>query len=124
MSRILCKQCESVGLFRCGRCRDPTLRYCSQKCQKLHWKEEHKPQCIQVGGSRTQITIQTDHVSWNREDFRTGDEAGRASRGDFRTDAEALAEEAVWADRNSSNEAIMGLLDSVILGKPSCTESK
>jgi hypothetical protein len=66
----------------------------------------------------------TAGASWNGDNFRTGDVAGRASRGDFRTDAEALAEEDIWGDPNSSNEAIMGILDSAIGKKNHHNEPK
>jgi AraC-like DNA-binding protein len=37
--------CDSIGLFLCGNCKN-TL-YCSESCQKSHWRKEHKTKCIQ-----------------------------------------------------------------------------
>ena len=41
-----CGNCSGPGqptLLLCGRCRK--IQYCSQKCQKAHWRT-HKPECI------------------------------------------------------------------------------
>jgi hypothetical protein len=128
MPTIMCKICEAIGLFRCGGCRDPTIRYCSRRCQSLHWREEHKQAHAVAQGTATYNgetrtftrTFPIDPESrrintWNGDNFRLGDEAGRASRGDFRTDAEALAEESIYQDSNSSREASRGLLAGSLL---------
>lgn len=37
-------ECRNLGLFRCSRCKN--VFYCSQKCQKISWKD-HKPLCCE-----------------------------------------------------------------------------
>ncbi|KAH7905828.1 hypothetical protein BJ138DRAFT_1094787 [Hygrophoropsis aurantiaca] len=37
----------------CSRCKDVRARYCSQECQKTHWRTEHKAQCKAVDGGAT-----------------------------------------------------------------------
>ena len=39
---LKCENCEVKGKMRCGKCK--TARYCSQNCQKTHWKV-HKEKC-------------------------------------------------------------------------------
>ncbi|KAG8785830.1 hypothetical protein FRC12_017123 [Ceratobasidium sp. 428] len=43
----VCWQCDGIdvrqGLLRCQRCKK--ARYCSKKCQELHWKADHKYNC-------------------------------------------------------------------------------
>ncbi|KAH7928656.1 hypothetical protein BV22DRAFT_184155 [Leucogyrophana mollusca] len=34
----------------CSRCKN--ARYCSQECQKVHWRAEHKSQCKPVAGAK------------------------------------------------------------------------
>ena len=47
-SNIGCEKLESkTGEFKlCTQCR--VAYYCSRKCQKQHWKREHKQFCIRV----------------------------------------------------------------------------
>jgi hypothetical protein len=40
---VLEKDAPRGKLFRCGWCRQ--VNYCSQDCQKAHWKKTHKKQC-------------------------------------------------------------------------------
>lgn len=43
---VRCADCGGVGrpkLLACGRCRK--IQYCSQKCQKAHWRQ-HKANCV------------------------------------------------------------------------------
>jgi hypothetical protein len=41
--------CEKKGKFLCAGCRD--VRYCSQECQRAHWKAGHKRGCTRSAGS-------------------------------------------------------------------------
>ncbi|VFQ61905.1 unnamed protein product [Cuscuta campestris] len=38
-----CAKCYSPSTTRCARCK--SVRYCSGKCQILHWREVHKHEC-------------------------------------------------------------------------------
>nr|XP_043624695.1 ubiquitin carboxyl-terminal hydrolase 15 [Erigeron canadensis] len=38
-----CARCFSPATTRCSRCK--TVRYCSGKCQILHWRQVHKHEC-------------------------------------------------------------------------------
>eukprot|EP00899_Mesostigma_viride_P026889 jgi/Mesvir1/7385/Mv19186-RA.1 len=48
----LCWGCEaaSSSLQRCGRCR--LAQYCSQECQKKHWKGGHREACAKLANQR------------------------------------------------------------------------
>ena len=58
------KACRNLGLFRCSRCKN--VFYCSQKCQKISWKD-HKVSCSESRDTGTsshhaaQRTIGTCH---------------------------------------------------------------
>ncbi|XP_024980503.1 ubiquitin carboxyl-terminal hydrolase 15-like isoform X2 [Cynara cardunculus var. scolymus] len=38
-----CARCFSLATTRCSRCK--TVRYCSGKCQIIHWRQVHKLEC-------------------------------------------------------------------------------
>jgi tetratricopeptide (TPR) repeat protein len=40
--------CEKAGKFLCAGCYD--ARYCSQDCQRAHWKTGHKQECMRSAG--------------------------------------------------------------------------
>ncbi|KAF3442285.1 hypothetical protein FNV43_RR16201 [Rhamnella rubrinervis] len=42
----LCAKCFSPATTRCSRCK--SVRYCSGKCQIIHWREVHKQECQQL----------------------------------------------------------------------------
>ena len=50
IARRSCAVCQdqvplSEPTFKvCGQCRK--IRYCSRKCQKLHWKQAHREECL------------------------------------------------------------------------------
>uniref|UniRef100_A0A5B6ZPA0 ubiquitinyl hydrolase 1 n=1 Tax=Davidia involucrata TaxID=16924 RepID=A0A5B6ZPA0_DAVIN len=41
-----CARCFGPSTTRCSRCK--SVRYCSGKCQIIHWREVHKQECQQV----------------------------------------------------------------------------
>ncbi|KAA8526691.1 hypothetical protein F0562_008106 [Nyssa sinensis] len=41
-----CAKCFGPATTRCSRCK--SVRYCSGKCQIIHWREVHKQECQQV----------------------------------------------------------------------------
>ncbi|KAF8595632.1 hypothetical protein BDV93DRAFT_97478 [Ceratobasidium sp. AG-I] len=45
----VCWRCGGIGrpLLTCQRCKK--ARYCSEECQRIHWKEEHKHVCVAPG---------------------------------------------------------------------------
>ncbi|CAA6665255.1 unnamed protein product [Spirodela intermedia] len=43
-----CARCCSPATTRCSRCK--SVRYCSGKCQIIHWRQGHKQECQQQGG--------------------------------------------------------------------------
>ena len=38
-----CANCSSTAIYTCVRCRN--VRYCTKKCQIIHWKAGHKKVC-------------------------------------------------------------------------------
>nr|DAD33882.1 TPA_asm: hypothetical protein HUJ06_012733 [Nelumbo nucifera] len=42
-----CARCFSPAITRCSRCK--SVRYCSGKCQILHWRQGHRQDCYQLG---------------------------------------------------------------------------
>ncbi|XP_060669038.1 ubiquitin carboxyl-terminal hydrolase 15 isoform X2 [Ziziphus jujuba] len=42
----LCARCFNPATTRCARCK--SVRYCSGKCQIIHWREVHKQECQQL----------------------------------------------------------------------------
>ncbi|KAH0466950.1 hypothetical protein IEQ34_004188 [Dendrobium chrysotoxum] len=44
-STHLCAKCFALATTRCSRCK--SVRYCSGKCQILHWRQGHKQECQQ-----------------------------------------------------------------------------
>ncbi|XP_078431141.1 ubiquitin-specific protease 15 [Wolffia australiana] len=47
----LCAGCGGPATTRCSRCK--SVRYCSGKCQILHWRQGHKQECQQQGRNST-----------------------------------------------------------------------
>lgn len=45
----LCARCHSPATTRCSQCK--SVRYCSGKCQILHWRQVHKLECLQMGNN-------------------------------------------------------------------------
>ncbi|PQP99730.1 ubiquitin carboxyl-terminal hydrolase 15 [Prunus yedoensis var. nudiflora] len=41
-----CARCFSPATTRCSRCK--SVRYCSGKCQIIHWREVHRQECLQL----------------------------------------------------------------------------
>ncbi|MED6176688.1 Ubiquitin carboxyl-terminal hydrolase 19 [Stylosanthes scabra] len=46
MDQPLCAVCSKDATKKCSRCK--SVRYCSQACQQMHWKSEHKLKCKEV----------------------------------------------------------------------------
>ncbi|XP_009609977.1 ubiquitin carboxyl-terminal hydrolase 15 [Nicotiana tomentosiformis] len=44
-----CARCHSPATTRCSQCK--SVRYCSGKCQILHWRQVHKLECHQLGNN-------------------------------------------------------------------------
>ncbi|KAJ8532277.1 hypothetical protein K7X08_012200 [Anisodus acutangulus] len=44
-----CARCHSPATTRCSECK--SVRYCSGKCQILHWRQVHKLECLQLGNN-------------------------------------------------------------------------
>ncbi|KAL9437928.1 hypothetical protein AB3S75_023740 [Citrus x aurantiifolia] len=42
----LCARCFAPATTRCSRCK--SVRYCSGKCQIIHWRQVHKQECQQL----------------------------------------------------------------------------
>ena len=47
-TKNFCSVCHSPALYRCSSCK--TAIYCSETCQKSHWKS-HKPVCKSISDS-------------------------------------------------------------------------
>lgn len=43
----VCARCLGPATTRCSGCK--TVRYCSGRCQIIHWRKIHKLECLQVG---------------------------------------------------------------------------
>ncbi|KAI8008614.1 Ubiquitin carboxyl-terminal hydrolase 15 [Camellia lanceoleosa] len=41
-----CARCSGLATTRCSRCK--SVRYCSGKCQIIHWRQVHKHECLQL----------------------------------------------------------------------------
>ncbi|KAL7216231.1 hypothetical protein ACSBR1_028225 [Camellia fascicularis] len=41
-----CARCSGLATIRCSRCK--SVRYCSGKCQIIHWRQVHKHECLQL----------------------------------------------------------------------------
>ncbi|KAL5997568.1 ubiquitin-specific protease ubp15 [Asimina triloba] len=55
-----CARCFSPAKTRCSRCK--TVRYCSGRCQIVHWRQGHKDECTQVYDNDSKVGC-ADHVS-------------------------------------------------------------
>ncbi|KAF3446138.1 hypothetical protein FNV43_RR11317 [Rhamnella rubrinervis] len=62
MDDLACVVCGNSGGRRCSRCK--AVRYCSTKCQEVHWNSGHKTQCkvAQLPGKENsaQITLRSN----------------------------------------------------------------
>ncbi|PON73149.1 Ubiquitinyl hydrolase [Parasponia andersonii] len=56
MDDLACVVCGNSGPKKCSRCK--AVRYCSQKCQEVHWKSGHKKDCKTVQSSASSISTQ------------------------------------------------------------------
>ncbi|XP_039060708.1 ubiquitin carboxyl-terminal hydrolase 15-like isoform X1 [Hibiscus syriacus] len=45
----VCARCFGPAITRCSRCK--AVRYCSGKCQIIHWRQVHKEECLQLESS-------------------------------------------------------------------------
>jgi len=55
------KQCTNEGSKTCSRCK--SARYCSQQCQKVHWKAIHKRECTSPD---SESESENDHITPDR----------------------------------------------------------
>ncbi|XP_062101166.1 ubiquitin carboxyl-terminal hydrolase 18 [Humulus lupulus] len=51
---LACVVCGNSGPKKCSRCK--AVRYCSQKCQEVHWKDGHKKDCKIVQSTNVNST--------------------------------------------------------------------
>ncbi|PON61618.1 Ubiquitinyl hydrolase [Trema orientale] len=56
MDDLACVVCGNSGPKKCSRCK--AVRYCSQKCQEVHWKSGHKKDCKTVQSSASSSSTQ------------------------------------------------------------------
>lgn len=45
----VCARCFGPATTRCSRCK--AVRYCSGRCQIIHWRQVHKQECLQSGSA-------------------------------------------------------------------------
>ena len=62
-----CAQCDAYGDQKCSACR--SVRYCSAKCQKDHWKQ-HKARCKQVRAEKMVVPTGPDPLKMNQGNFK------------------------------------------------------
>ncbi|KAF8080668.1 hypothetical protein N665_0929s0021 [Sinapis alba] len=59
----VCARCFNPAKTRCSRCK--SIRYCSGKCQIVHWRLAHKDECIPVdtcSSSSERVSFENDSV--------------------------------------------------------------
>ncbi|CAL9067453.1 ubiquitin C-terminal hydrolase 15-like [Musa acuminata AAA Group] len=49
-----CSRCSAPATTRCSRCK--SVRYCSGKCQIIHWRQGHKHECRQWSDNSLNVT--------------------------------------------------------------------
>ncbi|KAK6229172.1 Peptidase C19 [Theobroma cacao] len=47
----VCARCFGPATTRCSRCK--AVRYCSGRCQIIHWRQVHKQECLQLESAST-----------------------------------------------------------------------
>ncbi|KMT08626.1 hypothetical protein BVRB_6g139030 [Beta vulgaris subsp. vulgaris] len=72
-----CAVCSSLTSTRCSRCK--TVRYCSSKCQIIHWRQGHKFECNPQGRG----AFEGDHLSRNAETTEQCETYGNYSADDY-----------------------------------------
>ncbi|XP_048501724.1 ubiquitin carboxyl-terminal hydrolase 16 isoform X2 [Beta vulgaris subsp. vulgaris] len=72
-----CAVCSSLTSTRCSRCK--TVRYCSSKCQIIHWRQGHKFECNPQGHG----AFEGDHLSRNAETTEQCETYGNYSADDY-----------------------------------------
>uniref|UniRef100_A0A803NXS6 ubiquitinyl hydrolase 1 n=1 Tax=Cannabis sativa TaxID=3483 RepID=A0A803NXS6_CANSA len=55
-----CARCFSPATTRCSKCK--SVRYCSGKCQIIHWREVHKQECQQMKSTNSGSPLMTSSV--------------------------------------------------------------
>ncbi|KAJ0257202.1 Ubiquitin carboxyl-terminal hydrolase 15 [Hirschfeldia incana] len=59
----VCARCLNPAKTRCSRCK--SIRYCSGKCQIIHWRLAHKDECVPVetcSSSSERVSFENDSV--------------------------------------------------------------
>ncbi|KAI3922161.1 hypothetical protein MKX01_005850 [Papaver californicum] len=75
-----CALCYAPTTTRCSQCK--SVRYCSGKCQIIHWRKGHKDEChppspsIQFNGPRSDSDGKTGLEKEKHESFDNGSELG------------------------------------------------
>ncbi|XP_047341644.1 ubiquitin carboxyl-terminal hydrolase 15-like [Impatiens glandulifera] len=54
----LCAKCSAPATTRCSQCR--SVRYCSGKCQIIHWRQVHKDECVQLGKKSLDVSTSNE----------------------------------------------------------------
>ncbi|WOL00726.1 ubiquitin carboxyl-terminal hydrolase 15-like [Canna indica] len=49
-----CARCFAPATTRCSKCK--SVRYCSGKCQIIHWRQGHKHECLQLNDSPLSVS--------------------------------------------------------------------
>lgn len=62
----VCARCFGPAKTRCSRCK--SVRYCSGKCQIIHWRVAHKDECVPVescSSSSERVSFEKDSVLYD-----------------------------------------------------------
>ncbi|XP_030542645.1 ubiquitin carboxyl-terminal hydrolase 17-like [Rhodamnia argentea] len=93
-----CAICYCPTTTRCARCK--AVRYCSGKCQIIHWRQGHKEECRPPEPGNDYSLKATEF----EEDADYGNKLGNAC-GDATRSTEAFVDEPTLADSNCSSSA-------------------
>ncbi|KAI3412767.1 uncharacterized protein J3R85_016885 [Psidium guajava] len=93
-----CAICYCPTTTRCARCK--AVRYCSGKCQIIHWRQGHKEECRPPESGNDYSLKVTEF----EEDVDCGNKLGNAF-GDAARSTEGFVDEPTLADSNCSSSA-------------------
>lgn len=97
-----CALCMSPSTTRCARCK--TARYCSGKCQILHWREGHKNECRPFTTTQQPNDVEGD----SNQKSTLPQEGSDIQRNSFETQRSRIAESVQKPKPNSSPVAFSG----------------
>ncbi|PKA64439.1 Ubiquitin carboxyl-terminal hydrolase 15 [Apostasia shenzhenica] len=78
ISAYVCAKCLAPATTRCSRCK--SVRYCSGKCQIIHWRQGHKQECQQWQNSIPNFSSGLSKFS-NPSNWRSLNDSSRISTG-------------------------------------------